>query len=200
MNIRLRAKVTGVFCRARPVVAAANEDWPSIAHVSALADLMGWDGKSIDHGESRWWFEMISEACALGELPGRKETLSRRLVSSEDIGIVHLQRFESKIAYYVRAVDFAAWLQKINEAPSALVREWFATVGVQVESEPLDMSGAERRQAARYQACVSAGLVMPDNDYAHLPAGIGTVAKRLGITRQALAKDLKAHINRLAGK
>lgn len=58
----------------------------------------------------------------------------------------------------------------------------------------------ERRQEERYQACVKAGLSMPSDDYSHLPRGVGKVAQSLGITRQALAEDVKAHIRRLNGR
>ncbi len=58
---------------------------------------------------------------------------------------------------------------------------------------------AEQRQKRRYQACVDAGLKMPSDDYAHLPRGIGKLAKAEGITRPAFAQDIKAHIRRLNG-
>jgi hypothetical protein len=58
----------------------------------------------------------------------------------------------------------------------------------------------EARQARRYQACIAAGLSMPTDTYAHMPRGIGTLAKREGITRQAFAEDVKAHIGRLHGR
>lgn len=67
------------------------------------------------------------------------------------------------------------------------------------ESIPAETT-AERRQAERYAACISAGLTMPTDDYRHLPRGIGRVAQSLGISRQALAEDLKAHICRLNGR
>lgn len=41
---------------------------------------------------------------------------------------------------------------------------------------------------------------MPTNDYARLPRGIGKLAKWEGITRQAFAEDVKAHIRRLNGR
>jgi hypothetical protein len=58
----------------------------------------------------------------------------------------------------------------------------------------------EGRQAQRYEECKKDGLVMPDNTYAALPRGIGKVAKRLGISRQALSEDVKAHIGRIYGR
>jgi hypothetical protein len=59
---------------------------------------------------------------------------------------------------------------------------------------------AEQRQADRYRACVDAGLLMPSDDYVHLPRGINDVAMGLGITRQSLSADVKAHIRRMSGK
>jgi len=53
---------------------------------------------------------------------------------------------------------------------------------------------AERRQR-RYQMCVDAGMEMPTNDYSRLPKGIGLLADKEGVTRQAFSRDVKAHIN-----
>jgi len=55
---------------------------------------------------------------------------------------------------------------------------------------------AERRQR-RYQICVDAGFELPTDDYSRLPNGIGSLAEKEGVTRQAFNKDVKAHINRL---
>ena len=65
---------------------------------------------------------------------------------------------------------------------------------------PAQNATTEQRQADRYAICINAGLTMPTDDYAHLPRGIGEVARSLGITRQALSEDLKAHIRRLNGR
>ena len=48
--------------------------------------------------------------------------------------------------------------------------------------------------ARRYQMCIDAGLPMPDNDYATLPAGIGDLAKQEEITKQAFSKSVKKHM------
>ena len=58
----------------------------------------------------------------------------------------------------------------------------------------------EQRQARRWQQCSDAGLTMPADTYGHLPRGIGKVATKLGITRQALAEDLNAHRERIFGR
>lgn len=65
---------------------------------------------------------------------------------------------------------------------------------------PADGESQKQRQARRYQACIDAGLTMPTDDYSHLPTGIGKLAKAEGITRQAFAEDVKAHIRQLNGR
>jgi hypothetical protein len=89
-------------------------------------------------------------------------------------------------------------------------RRWLDGIGVPVppslqgadEAVPLHPAPAkettEQRQQRRYQMCVDAGLVMPTNDYAALPRGIGQQAEKEGITRQAFSEDVKAHVRRLA--
>lgn len=54
----------------------------------------------------------------------------------------------------------------------------------------------EQRQARRWKMCIDAGLQMPVNDYERLPRGIRKIAEKEGITRQSLAEDLKAYVNR----
>jgi len=58
----------------------------------------------------------------------------------------------------------------------------------------------EQRQARLHQKCLDRGLVLPTNDYDHLPRGIGKLAKEENISRQYFAADVKAHINRLYPK
>lgn len=58
----------------------------------------------------------------------------------------------------------------------------------------------EVRQATRWQLCLDAGLKMPADTYSHFPRGIGKIAKKLGITRQALAEDLNEHRERNFGR
>ncbi len=50
------------------------------------------------------------------------------------------------------------------------------------------------RNERRWQMCVNEGLVMPDNDYKHLPRGIGVLATRESISQQAFSKSVKKHI------
>lgn len=56
------------------------------------------------------------------------------------------------------------------------------------------------RRSRRYQMCVEAGLDMPDNDYAALPRGVGEIAKREGVSKQAFSEDIKKHIASLREK
>ena len=50
------------------------------------------------------------------------------------------------------------------------------------------------RNQRRYQRCVDAGLVMPNNDYARLPDGIKVLAEREGISVTAMSNSIKKHI------
>jgi len=64
----------------------------------------------------------------------------------------------------------------------------------------LDAETASERRARRYRMCVDAGLEMPTSPYEHLPKGIGKLAEREGVTRQAFSEDVKAHIDALNGR
>lgn len=102
------------------------------------------------------------------------------------------------------APRFKAWLEANGEQPSKHIAAWFEAVGQGQDEAPAvgesSQESTEQRQARRYQACIDAGLVMPSDDYSHLPRGIGKVAKDEGITRPAFAEDVKAHIRRLNGR
>lgn len=54
----------------------------------------------------------------------------------------------------------------------------------------------EQRQDKRLQACIDAGLVMPKSHVGLLPDGVGDVAEKLGLTRQAFSTDVKAALKR----
>jgi hypothetical protein len=56
---------------------------------------------------------------------------------------------------------------------------------------------SEKRQVERYQRCLDAGLKFSKNPLHKLPKGVGKVASHIGITRQSLSSDVKAHIARL---
>lgn len=54
----------------------------------------------------------------------------------------------------------------------------------------------EQRQDHRLQACEDHGLTMPTSYLSRLPDGVGTVADREGVTRQAFSTDVKAALMR----
>lgn len=54
----------------------------------------------------------------------------------------------------------------------------------------------ESRQDSRLKACESYGLVMPTSSLGRLPDGVGDVADREGVTRQAFSTDVKAALKR----
>lgn len=57
----------------------------------------------------------------------------------------------------------------------------------------------EQRQDRRLKACIDAGLPMNDKRaLSRLPDGVGDVADREGVTRQAFSTDVKAALKRLA--
>jgi hypothetical protein len=62
-------------------------------------------------------------------------------------------------------------------------------------SMPIKQS-PEERQIERWRLCEEMGFVMPTDSYAQYPRGIITVAKRLGISRQALTEDLNKYRSR----
>ena len=54
----------------------------------------------------------------------------------------------------------------------------------------------EQRQDRRLDACEKYGLVMPKSYLGRLPDGVGDVADRESVTRQAFSTDVKAALNR----
>lgn len=106
------------------------------------------------------------------------------------------------------AVTFAAWLQSSQSKldKQTFEREeldrWIDENGIRElysVRENANQKTPEQRQAARWQACIDAGLVMPTDTYAHYPAGITKVAKSLGITRQSMKEDLDKYRERVMG-
>ncbi len=65
------------------------------------------------------------------------------------------------------------------------------------EQKTATIETQQQRRARRYQLCLEAGLPMPRTDYSPMPRGIGAIAQKEGITRQALVEDMKAHIKTL---
>jgi hypothetical protein len=60
----------------------------------------------------------------------------------------------------------------------------------------LAQESKEQRQDRRLKACEAAGLVMPKNHLSRLPYGVGDVADKEGVTRQAFSSDIKAALTR----
>jgi hypothetical protein len=90
------------------------------------------------------------------------------------------------------------WIKSINEDNSA---GQGLNVSVETGSQsivlekPLESSAEKHRR--RYQACIDAGLEMPNNDYAVLPNGINLLADKEGISKQAFSKSVKKHLSTL---
>jgi hypothetical protein len=94
--------------------------------------------------------------------------------------------------------------KKIDERMAAIVDSWLAKQKQLHRVEPFiqvtKVSGKEapeERQARRYQMCIDSGLLMPNNDYAHLPKGVGKLAKQEGIRTASFSQDVKKHIRRI---
>ena len=67
-------------------------------------------------------------------------------------------------------------------------------------TSPLDSNTetqAERRQR-RHQMCVDAKLELPTDEYSRLPNGIGLLAKKEGVSRQAFNQDVRAFMKGLS--
>ena len=71
------------------------------------------------------------------------------------------------------------------------------TLPANTEPEPV-VEVPEDEPRRRYQMCIDAGLEMPDNDYAKLPAGINLLAEKEGISKQAFSKSVKKHLATLS--
>lgn len=93
--------------------------------------------------------------------------------------------------------DIAAWaagdgLASVDEALSLLA----GTAPVQATAVVAETK--EQRQDRRLNACIDAGLPMRDKAaLSRLPDGVGDVADREGVSRQAFSIDVKAALERL---
>ncbi len=110
----------------------------------------------------------------------------------------------------LEAIDPEHELQAFDRRATATVDRWVAKniklpapcIGVILpiragaEQSPL-IETTEQRQKRRYEACINAGLAIEtQNTYAHLPRGVGKLAKAEGISTAAFNKDVKLHIER----
>ncbi len=159
----------------------------------------------MDDNELRAWLDRV----AAQRLKGRPELLGQfRHAMSGLSGTLMMTRAHALIPMMARhgvEMGHAGSIELVQEHLTSVV-DWFikhraqpapAIAPLQESKHVPPGETAEQRQARRYQACIDAGLTLPDNDYAALPRGIGEVAKKEGIKRQSFAEDVKAHIRRL---
>ncbi|MEI8325003.1 MAG: hypothetical protein WCH44_06475 [Betaproteobacteria bacterium] len=159
-----------------------NNPSPIQSHVQYLAELKDWEA-------------VLQQAILTGAL---------RIRTSNGVPILRLPLGVSEypghaVEPYVSVGDFCDYVKTANipyipTDPDTLAvqMELIEPGEVQTQAET-----QEERQRRRYQAAISAGLTMPNNDYAPMPRGIGKLASNEGITRQAFTQDLKAHIRRM---
>jgi hypothetical protein len=108
---------------------------------------------------------------------------------------------EATAPYIVKAEACGFWREDLLALAGYIERMRPAQAALETPPAPASEAESQRvRQERRYQMCVDADLPMPTDDYARLPRGIGALAKREGITRQAFAEDVKAHIRSLNGR
>ena len=113
--------------------------------------------------------------------------------------------------YHLLAEDVFAYAtcQKLTKQAAMALRDLavrykieFATPETRPQAEASETAPVVQAPASeprrRYQMCIDAGLVMPDNDYAKLPVGINLLAEKEGITKQAFSKSVKKHLATLS--
>lgn len=144
--------------------------------------------------------------------PQRADTITRK--DGEQVDVWPADPHAESLRWYQKAASAseaatATWRQAMVRQLLQVERPEAAAKGMPGSSEgrpgPAGNSPAgvlpetkEQRQARRYRMCVEAGLQMPDGPYKSLPRGIKPLADREGITRQAFAEDVKAHIERVS--
>ena len=150
--------------------------------------------ESADEGWSTWLKESVAN----------KTLLVREVATLAPSNSTHAVKHWTE-SNTTAIPDYVAALAVLK----ADARRWLTAIGIPLppslqgtdEAAPLHHAPArettEQRRQRRYQMCVEAGLVMPTNDYAALPRGIGRLAEQEGISRQAFTDDVKAHIRRL---
>lgn len=78
----------------------------------------------------------------------------------------------------------------------AIIRDEQLAMRCATQPAPVATEQTADRQDQRLKACEDAGLLMPASHMGRMPQGIGEVAKRLDMTRQALTQDVKAALKR----
>lgn len=121
----------------------AGTDWPDTYHHNVLAMLQVWaDGMDTKQwGTSAGpWLDLLTVACEHGELPACAEVVAvavrGRRMNHYGLGhpppIPQSPRMVNVTRYNVRAADFAAWMARQGQEPSALLAAWCKAQGVVV--------------------------------------------------------------------
>lgn len=101
----------------------------------------------------------------------------------------------------ISPTNFFAWL-KSRPDPELHALRWLSEIEelksetITVISKPEIKESVEQRQDRRLKMCENAGLKMDNRALSRLPDGVGKVAEREGVTRQAFTDDLKPALER----
>lgn len=178
---------------------AKRESW---ALRDALMDAC--DAGAISHTTTTTRVQIHSDEDLFSPIPlATQEWLERDRFGSAGgrTGYNRPTEFKDVTLQHITAPAFAAWLAQQGLTPSVHVAAWFKAVDVPpVAPKPEAAETAEERQEKRYQFCLDRGLKFPSSHIGRMPKGIGEAAEALGIARQTLTDDLKAHIERMNDK
>lgn len=103
-----------------------------------------------------------------------------------DAWIAYLEKENPDAAELAMGIYHGQWFSDLADLDKAMP--------VQVASQSFKSETKDERQKRRYDLCVTAGLKMPNDNYAHLPTGIGAIARAEHISTAAFSKDVKAYI------
>jgi hypothetical protein len=117
----------------------------------------------------------------------------------------HTHHFDG-VAARVNLATFAAvasaWDWSMPQQLQALAQtlaeaiEQAAPAQTAATTAPVVAETKEQREDRRLKACETAELIMPTSSKGRLPDGVGDVAGREGVTRQAFSNDVKAALQR----
>jgi hypothetical protein len=155
--------------------------------------------------------ELISDQS--GHTEGRRKKLADDMFKAIHEGSLHAYDFHNgnlltipispTSPLCVRPADVNDWLKE----KTAYECRWSlgATEGTDKDkssphASPSPEPPAKKRQAERWQACLDAGLNMPNDTYSQYPKGFGKVAESFGIKRQSLRDDLNKYRERKFSK
>lgn len=160
-----------------------------------LAPLDAWRAKKVDYKKLRKFAANGWKEAAKAEAAWRKKLVQQLLNQHQA-----MQAEQPKTEQDRQCAPLSLYGSADDALPTVEQAQPEAQAERQGMVTPMTRETQDARQARRYQMCLDAGLSMPDNDYATMPRGIGAVAKKEGITRQAFVEDVKAHINRSKGR